>query len=126
MGKIEDLAPRVWLSANKESCVNGESRKTIRDWSGNGNKETLGQRVIRYMELLGTDATDFMVELSITKSESMDAEELVRRLNSGEDEVATIVDHAAKHDTFKKFIEDGILVDRMNEYWLGVSERDEK
>lgn len=73
-------------------------------------KETLGQRVIRYMELLGKDAQEFTTELSITK-------------NTLEGFSSNIVDHAAKHDTFKSFVQDGILVDRMNEYWVGVSER---
>ena len=77
-------------------------------------KETLGQRVIRYMELLGKgkDSNEFIVELSIT--------------NYTTGESSSIIDHAAKYDTFKAFIEDGILVDRMNEYWIEVSKRDEK
>lgn len=73
-------------------------------------KETLGQRVVRYMELLGKDAKEFTTELSITK-------------NTPNGFSVGIVDHVAKHDTFKSFIEDGILVDRMDEYWVEVSER---
>lgn len=70
-------------------------------------KETLGQRVIRYMELLGKDSNSFTTELSATHG-------------------SNIIDHAAKHDTFKSFVQDGILVDRMNEYWVSVSKRDDK
>jgi len=76
-------------------------------------KETLGQRVIRFMALLGKDSEDFSMELSIT-------------IKTIEGFASNIIDHAAKHDTFKSFIEDGILVDRMNEYWIEVSKRDEK
>lgn len=97
-------------------------------------KETLGQRVIRYMELLGKDAQKFTTELSITKEQ---IEKQGTSLRLGPDDTLRvhcseislyggIVDHAGKHDTFKAFIEDGILVDRMNEFWVVVSKRDER
>lgn len=99
-------------------------------------KETLGQRVIRFMELLGKgkDTSEFMVELSITKEQiekkgtslCLDSSDTFNANCVGVPSYGDIIDHAAKHDTFKKFIEDGILVDRMNEYWVEVSKRDEK
>jgi len=76
-------------------------------------KETLGQRVIRYMELLGKDSEDFSMELSIT-------------IKTIEGFASNVIDHAAKHDTFKSFVQDGILVARTNEYWIEVSKRDER
>lgn len=77
-----------------------------------GNKELIG-KAIKYIGLLGGDVDSFTVELSITNKSRFMSDR-------------NVIDHVGSHDTFKKFIEDGILVDRMNEYWVEVSKRDEK
>jgi len=77
-----------------------------------GNKELIG-KAIKYIGLLGEDVYSFTVELSITNKSRFMSDR-------------NVIDHVGSHDTFKKFIEDGILVDRMNEYWVEVSKRDEK
>ena len=77
-----------------------------------GNKELI-DKAIMYIGLLGGDVDSFTVELSITNKSRFMSDR-------------NVIDHVGSHDTFKKFIEDGILVDRMNEYWVEVSKRDER